>query len=144
MTKTQQPELPALLPCPFCGAGEHQIRENGRMWSGMRFTEPASVTVHHWCEKPDGQPQSVVTITGRDEASAIGLWNARAKAAVLADRESRKPWFFKQMAPSNTILAVEPDGTEHVVKSGHGAAFDALFNRMIEALSAPSKAEGNG
>jgi hypothetical protein len=101
MTTPQQPELPALLPCPFCGAGEHQIRENGRMWSGMRFTEPASVTVHHWCEKPDGQPQSVVTITGRDEASAIGLWNARTQAAVLADRESRKVVAWRYM-PSPT------------------------------------------
>lgn len=81
MTDPQQQAMPPLLPCPFCGAGEHQIRENGRMWSGMRYSDPVSVTVHHWCERPDGQPQSHVTITGRDAASAVELWNRRAASA---------------------------------------------------------------
>ncbi len=44
----------SLKPCPFCGAGETQIRENGRMWTGSKYGDPASVSVMHWCEPGKG------------------------------------------------------------------------------------------
>lgn len=71
-----------LLPCPFCGAGETQIRENGKIWLGMKFSEPSSVSVFHWCEAVPGQPSRPIERVGRDEASAIEAWNRRAAASI--------------------------------------------------------------
>lgn len=70
--------LPTLLPCPFCGAGETQMRENGRVWGGKGYGEPSSVSVVHWCVKVDGQPSRVLERVGRDKHSAIEAWNTRA------------------------------------------------------------------
>lgn len=77
-----------LEPCPFCGAGTFEIRPNGRMWLGMKYSEPTSVSVLHWCEATPGQPSRVIERVGRDEASAIEAWNRRAQPeqAVLAKR----------------------------------------------------------
>jgi len=43
-----------LKPCPFCGAGETGIVENGRMWTGMRYGDPVSVSVRHFCPPTPG------------------------------------------------------------------------------------------
>ena len=64
-----------LKPCPFCGAGETQVRET-LFWTGMR-NGIVSVTVMHWCERNEGQPQSHIEIKGRDHASAVDAWNKR-------------------------------------------------------------------
>jgi len=65
-----------LLPCPFCGAGETQIREQS-MWGG-RSKVVVSVSVIHWCEKEEGQPSRAIERIGRDRESAIRAWNQRA------------------------------------------------------------------
>jgi hypothetical protein len=65
-----------LKPCPFCGAGDTQIKES-KMWTGMR-NQIISATVMHWCSKDEGQPQSVMQIAGKDRESAIAKWNSRA------------------------------------------------------------------
>lgn len=70
-----------LLPCPFCGAGTTLFKENGRMWTGQRKSDPVSVSVHHWCEPVAGQPSRMIERIGRDEASAIAAWNTRATGA---------------------------------------------------------------
>jgi hypothetical protein len=71
-----------LLPCPFCGAGLSQIQENGKMWTGMSWGEPASVSVRHWCAEQKGQPSRMLELVGRDRASAIAAWNRRTDAAL--------------------------------------------------------------
>lgn len=73
-----------LLPCPFCGSGKTEIRENGRPWLGMRYGDPSSVSVRHWCEPIDGQPSRMIERVGRDRAAAIAAWNTRATDANLA------------------------------------------------------------
>lgn len=75
---SEQPTSPELLPCPFCGAGETIIVENGRMWTGQRYSDPVSVEVRHWCPAVEGQPGRMIARVGRDEASAIAAWNTRA------------------------------------------------------------------
>ena len=75
----------ALLPCPFCGAGETQFRENDRMWTGMKQSDPVSVSVLHWCEKVTGQPSRAIERVGKDEASAIEAWNRRALSTIPAE-----------------------------------------------------------
>lgn len=70
--------LKDLKPCPFCGAGETSIFENGRMWIGMRYSEPVSVSVWHHCTKVEGQPNRGFERIGRDHASAVAAWNQRA------------------------------------------------------------------
>jgi hypothetical protein len=65
-----------MLPCPFCGAGKTEIRED-RPWLGMRYGEPTSVSVRHWCEPIEGQPSRMIERVGRDRAAAIAAWNMR-------------------------------------------------------------------
>jgi hypothetical protein len=67
-----------LKPCPFCGAGETQIREGGKIWSGTKYGAPTSVSVIHWCPAIPGQPSRMIERIGRDEESAIAAWNRRA------------------------------------------------------------------
>ena len=74
MTPTSQ----ELMPCPFCGGGESQIRVNGRIWLGTRYSEPVSVSVIHYCAGVDGQPSRALERIGRDLESAIAAWNRRA------------------------------------------------------------------
>lgn len=67
-----------LRPCPFCGAGTSQIVENGKVWSGMRYGEPSSVSVMHWCRQVAGQPSRTIERVGKDRESAVLAWNTRA------------------------------------------------------------------
>jgi hypothetical protein len=66
-----------LLPCPFCGAGTTEIIENGKVWAGMKYGEPTSVSVRHWCDKIEGQPSRMIERIGRDTDSAVAAWNMR-------------------------------------------------------------------
>lgn len=80
MTTPEIAPTERLLPCPFCKAGEHRIDVqwlNRAPSMGGNPNSIVSATVIHWCEKQDGQPQSIIKITGRDEESAIRLWNTR-------------------------------------------------------------------
>ena len=70
-----------LKRCPFCGGGETQIRENGRIWMGMRYSDPSSVSVMHWCAAVQGQPSRAIERVGRDRVSAIAAWNLRTPPA---------------------------------------------------------------
>jgi len=76
---------PDLLPCPFCGAGNTEIRDNWKVWSGMGYTAPTSTSVFHHCRPVAGQPSRAIERVGRDRASAIAAWNQRAEL------EARKP-----------------------------------------------------
>lgn len=67
----------ALEPCPFCGAGTTEIRENGKMWSGRGWSEQSSVSVFHWCEEIKGQPSRAIERVGKDLNSAVKAWNLR-------------------------------------------------------------------
>lgn len=64
-----------LLPCPFCGGTETQIREN-KYWTGMG-SKVMSVEIHHWCEKESGVRGSHITIRAKTEIEAIERWNRR-------------------------------------------------------------------
>lgn len=76
--------LERLTPCPFCGKGRSEIIENGKVWAGMRYSEPTSVSVRHWCEKIEGQPSRSIERIGRDMESAIAAWNMRANERLAA------------------------------------------------------------
>jgi hypothetical protein len=67
-----------LKPCPFCGGGTTTLKENGRVWSGMKYGEPSSVSVQHWCDPLKGQPSRMLERVGRDLESAVAAWNTRA------------------------------------------------------------------
>jgi hypothetical protein len=72
-------DLIRLLPCPFCGAGVTEFHANGVMWTGMKFSEPISISVHHWCEMAPGPSRSIERI-GRDKEQAIERWNMRSNS----------------------------------------------------------------
>lgn len=68
-----------LLPCPFCGAGTFEVHENGKVWTGQRYSEPVSIEVRHWCAPIAGQPMlRMLAFVGRDAESAVAAWNRRA------------------------------------------------------------------
>lgn len=67
----------ALLPCPFCGAGQTYIHVNKGPWNGRGYGEPVSVEVRHWCADIPGQLSRMIAVAGRDESSAIAAWNRR-------------------------------------------------------------------
>ncbi len=69
--------LKRLLPCPFCGAGNTTISENGKVWGGMKYSDPISVSIMHWCEPLPGPSRHIERI-GRDLEQAIERWNMRA------------------------------------------------------------------
>lgn len=93
MTKTQQPELPALLPCPFCGAAPYENHIEAH--------------VHVLVPMPPSNGEYVIEcacgagLIDPNRDRVIERWNTRAQAAVLADRESRKVVAWRYM-PSPT------------------------------------------
>lgn len=72
-------ETDDLLPCPFCGAGEFRVEESTH-WTGMQSVV-LSVTVRHWCPRPEGQPMSHIALAGKTREDAIARWNRRVGAA---------------------------------------------------------------
>ena len=68
-----------LLPCPFCGAGTFDIVRNGKVWTGIRWSTPSSVSVRHWCVPLEGQPHRMIERVGKDLDSVIAAWNMRFK-----------------------------------------------------------------
>ena len=51
---TDTDAVPSLLPGPFCSAGATHITENGKVWPGMRYSEPSSMSVIHRCPEIEG------------------------------------------------------------------------------------------
>jgi hypothetical protein len=76
-TRKSVAEEYGLLPCPFCGSGTFDIGLNGRVWTGMKWSEPASVSVRHWCPS-EGRPGRIIERVGRDLDDAVAAWNMRA------------------------------------------------------------------
>jgi hypothetical protein len=66
-----------LAPCPFCAGGDTSIRPLGRVWTGMKYSEPSSVEIQHHCDPVVGQPSRAVARVGRDVQSAVDAWNTR-------------------------------------------------------------------
>lgn len=104
-----------LKPCPFCGGGTTQFVENGRVWSGMKYTDPISVSVQHWCDPVPGQPSRGIERVGRDKASAITLWNTRADdtlrtqlAAMTAERDELQTSMDELRKTCAEIIGADP------------------------------------
>jgi hypothetical protein len=63
--------------CPFCAGGVTSIRPLGRIWMGMKYSEPSSVEIMHHCDPVPGQPSRPLIRVGRDLPDAIEAWNRR-------------------------------------------------------------------
>jgi hypothetical protein len=98
-----------LKPCPFCGAGTTEVRDNGRVWAGTRYSTPSSVSVRHWCEPVEGQPTRMVERVGRDRESAVAAWNLRAPLVSFEPREYQKQVL--DWAVNNPLI-VKPKGAQ--------------------------------
>lgn len=116
-----------LLPCPFCGAGEYRIEEK-RLHNGvyMDGSLPAVIfgEITHWCEKEEGQPQSIMNFKGRDRGDAIAIWNTRSqpkyKRVDLGLKRESVPIDYK-------------DGS-HREWEIHNAAFNDGWNEAIDDI----------
>jgi len=76
----EQKPVDGLLPCPFCGSGETEIRET-RLPPTMKGPGAiVSVRLQHWCDRPDGVVATGISFTGRERSNAIEQWNRRALA----------------------------------------------------------------
>lgn len=62
-----------LKPCPFCGVGTTNIRENTMWMGGTRPSQILSVGIQHWClDSSIG-----FTLYGKTREQAIKRWNTR-------------------------------------------------------------------
>ena len=59
-------DLKRLSPCPFCGGGITEFRNNGQVWIGTKYSDPTSVSVRHWCEETPG-PGRMIERIGRNK-----------------------------------------------------------------------------
>lgn len=70
-----------LRECPWCSSGgETMIRPLGRMWIGMKYSEPTSFEIIHHCTPTPGQPSRPIVRVGRDLESVLAAWNTRSRA----------------------------------------------------------------
>ena len=86
-------DLKLLLPCPFCGGGITEFHDNGRVWSGMKYSDPISVSVRHWCAEAPGPSRAIERI-GHDKKQAIERWNMRSNAELterMAEADQNNP-----------------------------------------------------
>lgn len=71
-----------ILPCPFCGSSEIEIRSQRNCTVHMDGSggELICVYVYHHCRKGNDPYNSLfVQIRGRDEHQAVKLWNQRTE-----------------------------------------------------------------
>lgn len=120
-----------LVPCPFCGAGSTSIRENGKMWTGQRYSEPTSVSVLHHCDPVAGQPSRSIERVGRDLESAIAAWNDRAPAAPV--QQGLQQWWKLVPLASTTDMRI-------AYQRNRDDGFDAAYRAML--ADAPQPLEG--
>ena len=52
---------------------------NGRVWAGLKYSDPISVSVRHWCAEAPG-PSRLIERIGKDKEQAIERWNMRSNA----------------------------------------------------------------
>lgn len=64
-----------LLPCPFCGGGEHRM-DVIRHWTGMRY-QPIAFALRHWCGPVVGLLNCHVEFRGKTREAAVAHWNRR-------------------------------------------------------------------
>ena len=86
-----------LKPCPFCGAGKTEITDGPKIWLGMRYGDPTSVSVRHWCAPIEGQPSRMIERIGRDRESAIAAWNRRSAPAVTDAVSSKAVMHYERL-----------------------------------------------
>ena len=146
MTTTPDPHAALkakLLPCPFCGAGETEIRPNGQQWLGMRYSEPASVSVRHWCAKVEGQPSRLLERVGKDEPSAIAAWNLRSREQAPAPEDSMMlDWLETQ--DLNDIAVIRQTNDIVGINVGHGPRYGRTLREAIRAAMGADKGEPRG
>lgn len=120
-----------LVPCPFCGAGSTSIRENGKRWTGQRYSEPTSVSVLHHCDPVAGQPSRSIERVGRDLESAIAAWNDRVPAAPV--QQGLQQWWKLVPLASTTDMRI-------AYQRNRDDGFDAAYRAML--ADAPQPLEG--
>lgn len=149
-----EPVREALKGCPWCGAGETVFQENGRVWLGMKYSDPVSVSVRHWCEPVEGQPSRMIERVGKTREDAIAAWNRRSslgeppldRLRVLAHeaianamaRERSQGW-----VNADDILAIvgqsgEPPAARVEAPFGPG---DPTFDNVVARMASKLKVE---
>jgi Restriction alleviation protein Lar len=87
MKSFEQPPLPTyddsailkqLLPCPFCGKGESQIRRS-QYWTGNSYSL-LSAMIQHGCDEGERFCSTTVQTRAETVEEAVTKWNSRVGA----------------------------------------------------------------
>lgn len=63
-----------LYNCPFCGAGTFTYTTT-RTWLGMRWSDPFSHILKHWCVKGEGDLNCFLEFRCKTREQLISKWN---------------------------------------------------------------------
>lgn len=111
-----------LLPCPFCGGKETQIRPN-RYWTGMR-SQVISVEIRHWCDEPQkGVGGSAITMRAKTEDEAVAKWNERAglgEVHLSSGGKPDTPIYTRRDVAALVEIALAAKATRTAVLNGAG------------------------
>ena len=129
----EQKPVDGLLPCPFCGSGETEIRET-RLPPTMKGPGAiVSVRLQHWCDRPDGVVATGISFTGRERSNAIEQWNRRA----LAPPEQPDAVHAAERYEDASVDATLARGTNFVERN-----LLSRIERLTQALAAARGAGG--
>lgn len=120
-----------LLPCPFCGAGQTLLRPE-TFWTGMS-NKLVSVTVQHWCEKEDGNLQSVLQVKRKTQEEAIAAWNTRVNIwQAITHQIMPVKLTDKMIEAALPVLMREDDEDKHRALGQLICVWDALIDAAKE------------
>jgi hypothetical protein len=132
-----------LKPCPFCGGTDTRVRENGRVWIGMKYGEPSSVSILHWCPAEPGQPSRVLERVGRDLASAVAAWNRRAGGAPAIAIHASREFVVNIANPAQPLTNDEIDQiAADGMRNAAGGIYATSVHEFARAVEARVRGEG--
>jgi hypothetical protein len=76
-------EVIELLPCPFCGGRNSEIKSVEASFSDLQYGGTKTVIVIHRCD--DSGPKRPIIRAGRDISEAIEKWNKRSNEELSGE-----------------------------------------------------------
>lgn len=99
-----------LKPCPLCGDGQEEFKENTH-WTGVRSVV-VSVDLMHWCKNSGSLPRTFVKITAKTKEECVEIWNTRhnpleSEVAELREALEESAKMLRMDRPINPLEIIE-------------------------------------